>query len=247
MAEKRMTTNLSDRVRWLLAEKNLSQSRLAKIAGVKQPSVFGWICGKTQTINFVAALRISQALGVSLKWLAEGVGDPLPAPSEARPGDLVKEYFPGEDQPPAGMIAVPEYRLTLAANTAPGDEPTWEEINDSTPHWMPESFFKKKGVRPERCRFGRVDGDSMEPTLCDGDKVLWAEETDPRPGCVRIRDGAIYAVGIEGDLKVKRLRRIQDGIEVVSDNPVYKVMTYTGEAADRLRVFGRVLHVSREL
>ena len=52
MAEKRMTTNLSDRVRWLLAEKNLSQSRLAKIAGVKQPSVFGWICGKTQTINF---------------------------------------------------------------------------------------------------------------------------------------------------------------------------------------------------
>lgn len=163
MAEKRMTTNLSDRVRWLLAEKNLSQSRLAKIADVKQPSVFGWICGKTQTINFVAALRISQALGVSLKWLAEGVGDPLPAPGEARPGDLVKEYFPGEDQPPAGMIAVPEYRLTLAANTAPGDEPTWEEINDSTPHWMPESFFQKKGVRPEHCRFGRVDGDSMEP------------------------------------------------------------------------------------
>ena len=190
-------------------------------------------------------MRISRTFGVPLRWIKDGVGEPTDA--EDSPGGIVQAYIPGEETPPAGCVAVPEYRLTLAANTAPGDEPTWEEVNDAVPHWMPESFFLKKGVRPERCRFGRVDGDSMEPTLCDGDKVLWAEESDPRAGCVRIRDGAIYAVGIEGDLKVKRLRRIQDGIEVVSDNPAYKVMTYTGEAADRLRVFGRVLHVSREL
>lgn len=245
MAEKHMTTNLSDRVRWLLAEKNLSQAELAKKAGVKQPSVFAWVKGNTKKIGLEPAMRISRTFGVPLRWIKDGVGEPTDA--EDSPGGIVQAYIPGEETPPAGCVAVPEYRLTLAANTAPGDEPTWEEVNDAVPHWMPESFFLKKGVRPERCRFGRVDGDSMEPTLCDGDKVLWAEESDPRAGCVRIRDGAIYAVGIEGDLKVKRLRRIQDGIEVVSDNPAYKVMTYTGEAADRLRVFGRVLHVSREL
>ena len=48
----RYMTILSNRIKWILDHFSLSQSRLAKIAGVKQPSVFGWICGKTQTINF---------------------------------------------------------------------------------------------------------------------------------------------------------------------------------------------------
>jgi phage repressor protein C with HTH and peptisase S24 domain len=58
-------------------------------------------------------------------------------------------------------------------------------------------------------------------------------------------DGNIYVLSIDGLFKVKRLRRIKDGLLIVSDNPEYPPESYTGEECDRVKVFGRVLHVSR--
>jgi phage repressor protein C with HTH and peptisase S24 domain len=61
----------------------------------------------------------------------------------------------------------------------------------------------------------RVSGDSMEPTLLDGDVVL-VDRNDFVP-----KDG-VYVLRIEENLFVKRLMRLpKDRIEVISDNPSY--------------------------
>ncbi len=60
-----------------------------------------------------------------------------------------------------------------------------------------------------------VAGDSMEPTLRDGDQVLIdMTERGPREG--------IYVLSIDGESYVKRLRFSLDTIHVISDNPIYK-------------------------
>ncbi len=86
-----------------------------------------------------------------------------------------------------------------------------------------------------------VKGDSMEPTLSDGDLVL----IDLRAN--RVEDNAIYVIQSNDSLLVKRIQRKLDGSMVVrSDNPIYETEVLTGETADRLEVVGRVVWTGRK-
>ena len=61
-------------------------------------------------------------------------------------------------------------------------------------------------------RVAQVSGDSMSPTLIDGDLVLFdTAKTEPL-------DGKIMAVGIDNLLYIKRLRVSPEGYFLVSDN-----------------------------
>lgn len=85
----------------------------------------------------------------------------------------------------------------------------------------------------------------MEPTICDGDTFLFYEECDSRPGCVIIADGQIYAISVEGQLKVKRLSKTKDGIVVRSDNPDYQPEIYSGDDLSKLRIYGKIVEINR--
>ena len=66
-------------------------------------------------------------------------------------------------------------------------------------------------------RLAQVSGDSMLPTLNDGDFVLF--DTSKREP----RDGKIMVIGIDNHLYIKRVRVSPEGIFLVSDNkPVYE-------------------------
>ena len=71
---------LSERLRQAMKEAipSLSQADLARAAAVSRASVTDWLNGQTKTIKGGNLLRVSEALGVSPKWLAEGVGPMRP-------------------------------------------------------------------------------------------------------------------------------------------------------------------------
>ncbi len=70
-------------------------------------------------------------------------------------------------------------------------------------------------ARPERLTCVRVVGDSMEPTIRDGDLVaVDAGRTDPL-------NGHLFAVRTDAGLVVKRLRRRGDHWLLTSDNPTH--------------------------
>lgn len=236
-------TTLQERIRWVLSEYGLTQRELANIAGVRQPSVNRWATGAALTISAESAANICARLPINLDWLIQGVGSPKRSDAPARPGK-VKSFIPTEEPPPDGVIAIPEYRLTLSAG--PGNEADWEEVNDSEDYWYRRSFFQKRRLNPERCRRARVNGDSMEPRIRDGDRVLWCQEIDPRPGCVAINDGSIYVISVHGEMRVKRLSRVKGGIRITSDNPDYPVEVYLGDECDDIRIYGRVYEITSE-
>lgn len=70
-----------------------------------------------------------------------------------------------------------------------------------------------------------IVGESMEPTLRQGDFILITPPKDQR----ETEDG-IYAIRIEGMIKVKSLHFKLDGtIDIISDNPKYTTETYDPE------------------
>ena len=87
-----------------------------------------------------------------------------------------------------------------------------------------------------------VRGDSMAPTLADGDEIL----VDGSAAARRIRDG-IYVLRMDGALLVKRLSPDPAGgrIAVRSDNPAYP--SWQDRAAGSVDVVGRVVWAGRRI
>ena len=96
---------------------------------------------------------------------------------------------------------------------------------------------------PDSATFGlHVCGDSMEPTLHDGDEVM----VDLNDGQSRLRDG-IYVLRMDDMLSVKRVAIEPQGkrVSVLSDNPAYP--SWRGLEKRTINIVGRVLWFGRAL
>ena len=99
-------------------------------------------------------------------------------------------------------------------------------------------WLREQGLDAAQLSAIRVEGDSMETTLRDGDEIL--VDRTPRPR----RDG-IHVVRAGDALLVKRLDTGRPGvIALVSDNPAYRTIEL---APDEVEVIGRVVWKSGRL
>jgi phage repressor protein C with HTH and peptisase S24 domain len=97
------------------------------------------------------------------------------------------------------------------------------------------------GGAPGRLSVIRVDGDSMSPTLSDGDEILVDRDDDSG----RLRDG-IYVLRVEGTLVVKRVAVGPGGrLSVSSDNEAYP--RWPDVEHGSVDIVGRVVWVGRRL
>jgi hypothetical protein len=139
-----------------------------------------------------------------------------------------------------GLISVP--RLDVNASAGPGaldaEEKRLGRIG------FDAAWLRRLGVGgggPGRLSVIRVDGDSMSPTLSDGDEIL----VDREDGAGRLRDG-IYVLRVEGALVVKRLAVGPGGrLSVRSDNQAYP--GWPDVEPGSVDVIGRVVWAGRRL
>ncbi len=96
--------------------------------------------------------------------------------------------------------------------------------------------------RPEQLALIRVAGDSMAPTLDDGDDIL----VDRGDGLERLR-GGIYVLRLDGTLVVKRLVLTADraAATIRSDNPAWPDLPLCASAT--LDIVGRVVWTGHRL
>jgi phage repressor protein C with HTH and peptisase S24 domain len=84
-------------------------------------------------------------------------------------------------------------------------------------------------------------GDSMSPTIRDGDLLL----VDMRQR--QVGDDAIYIIRRDSSLVAKRFQRLFDGtVSIKSDNPIYKEEVVPKDAASELNLIGRVVWIGRK-
>lgn len=170
------------------------------------------------------------------QYLMRGSPRELPERDRARLAEYLgvdEALLGGRPQP--GLVAVP--RIDLGASAGPGG---WAEEEGALrqPFSFPPALLRQLGVRPEAASMVRVAGDSMAPTLSDGDEILV-----DRDRC-RIDPRGIFVLRVEGELLVKRLRAAVGGVDLLSDNPAHAVRF---ARAGSFQLIGRVAWLGRAL
>lgn len=224
-------STLSERLKIALSgPPRKTQAALAKACGIKPPSVSDWMTGKTQSIEGKNLVRAAAFLGVNPKWLATGVGQKDLGESNVialHDGDAI----------PDDMVQISEYKVQFSAGN--GCIMDYCLVEESEPATYRLSWFKKRGINPEKAKRFKVHGDSMEPFLFANDSVLVnMAENDLN----RIIDGKVYAIRYVDELRVKRLYRQLDGTLILrSDNPSYVDEVVPPELAEEnISIIGRV-------
>lgn len=174
---------------------------------------------------------LAQAIGVSRqavhKWTS-GASDPK-GPNLAKLCDYFGTTPDALRQAPAGAQ----------------NPPTREACHSARPALYRLEFFQRHQIKPEQCKRVKVVGDSMEPTLFNGDTVLIVERQE------RIVDGAIYAFSLRDDLMIKRLYKKADGSIVIhSDNDERysdEIIAPERQESDYFRIYGRAIERSGPL
>ncbi|WP_439526216.1 S24 family peptidase [Roseovarius mucosus] len=100
-----------------------------------------------------------------------------------------------------------------------------------------QDWLRERGISPAQACLLTVAGDSMSPTLHDGDLVM----IDERRTTVRNRH--VYAfVDIDGSARVKRVELVPGQLIILtSDNPAHPTETRTGPDMNRLRILGEIV------
>ncbi|WP_404481370.1 helix-turn-helix transcriptional regulator [Novosphingobium sp. BL-52-GroH] len=192
----------------------------------------------------VSLSRLSQMLGKNSSYLQQFVRKGSPRRLEEQDRGMLARFF-GVDERELGKMKENSYvipdqsrkrdwidvpRLMVGASAGPGADPDGELVFDTIRFsWR---WLRSMGLQPGHLSTIVVSGDSMEPSLRDGDEILVDRTLRP------LRDG-IHVVRVGDSLLVKRLDTGRPGkIMLISDNPAYPPVEC---AAPDVEVIGRVV------
>ncbi|TSK07926.1 MAG: helix-turn-helix transcriptional regulator [Geobacter sp.] len=212
-----------------------SAEKLARLTGVSARGIGHYAAGTSDPTR-TKIVTLSEAAGVNVLWLATGEGPKMKV--EVSNKLALKDVAFFEDRTaPEEYVKVPRY--DVSASAGPGVINTSEQVVDYL-QFKPDWIKNVLGVSAQNLALISVKGDSMVPTLSDGD-VLLVDTTDRH-----FQTNAIYVLQLEGSLLVKRIQRKIDGTVVIkSDNKAYEPETVRGDIADQLHVVGRVAWYGR--
>jgi phage repressor protein C with HTH and peptisase S24 domain len=190
---------------------------LATAVGVSDNAIYKWLSGRGQpsVANLVALARAGR---VSVEWLATGEE----IAKSAQAGSRAVEH--------GDFIFMPRNRIRFSS----GREGVLssEQVVDSIAF---RAAWVKQALNTESRDLILIEvvGDSMAPTVEDGDLIL-ANLAEPR-----FRQDGIYLLRHDSGLAVKRIQRRPDGkLLVRSDNPKYEAMVVAS-----VSIIGRVIWI----
>jgi phage repressor protein C with HTH and peptisase S24 domain len=205
----------------------MSVAELARAAGVNRSFIYDILRGRSQVPNIEKLTRLAAALKVEVEWLLTGKGG-------VAGDDPIDEGYHN------AFVAIQH----VGARPAMGGGAMIE--TEDTPgrdfHFRRAWIRDRLKAAPSMLRVMSVQGDSMMPTLIDGDTVLvdMNRRHPAPPGIFVLYDGM--------GLVAKRLEHIPNSdppaVRVISDNPLYPAYERT---ADEIRIIGRIRWFAREI
>ncbi len=103
-----------------------------------------------------------------------------------------------------------------------------------------KKWLNSKGISDKMILMD-IFGNSMEPEIKDGDTVLVDESQK------NIIAGALFAIGIEDTIMVKRVEKHPNKLVLLSDNKIYTPIYLQDDEMNNVRIIGKVIWVCREL
>jgi hypothetical protein len=207
----------------LLTDKGIDYARLSQVIGRNPAYIQQYIKrGSPRRLAEQDRSRIAAYLGVS----------------EALLGGPVQRVATPARMPGPGMILVP--KLAIGASAGAGASVESEPVEGEVA--FDSKWLRDLGADPRALSIIRVEGDSMAPTLNDGDDIL----VDGGDAAARLRDG-IYVLRMDDVLIVKRIARAPGPgrISVISDNPHYR--SWDDLPMTSVQLVGRVVWTGRRV
>lgn len=220
-----MSTALAERIRARARQMDMPLTRLAEQAQVNRSFIYDILYGRSQNPTKEKLERVAKRLRVGVDWLVTGYG-------------FIEGEEPGREGD-ATYVAIRSVRIAASM----GGGRIVEEVEDGEPlqflsRWVRDALK----VQPDDLRIMRVEGDSMEPTLFDGDTVLvdLTKKTPSPPGIFVLNDGmGLVAKRVEIVPRSDPLR-----LHIVSDNDRYASYDVT---VDEANIVGRICWFCRSL
>lgn len=211
------------------------RSAAASVAGVSDDMLRRYIRGDSKP-TFEVIANLARAAGVSLDWVASGDGDQRRREA-VQPQQCVDTL--GNPVDLEEFVFIPRYNVKVAAGHG-------QAITDEAPkhtmafrrYWI-ENYLH---ATPTDLSVLSVKGDSLQGVLNDRDVILIdRSQTSGVAG--------LYVLRIDGDVIVKTLQRLPDGIlEVSSTNPAYKPFTVNmARPPSDFQIIGRVVWAGRQI
>lgn len=198
------------------------KSALSRITGVSVSGIGKYLEGSDPSISKFE--QICDALNIRHMWALKGE---LP-------------IFQGESlNTTDGQFSyIPAYDVAVAAGhgmVVTDEEPTRQLA-------FRKRWLNYRGLQEKALVVVYAKGDSMEPTIEDGNSIL-VDMTQTTPS-----DGGIYVLRNEGQLIVKRTQHLLgQGILLISDNKSYKEQVIPANGSSDLQVLGKVVWIGKDV
>lgn len=205
----------ADRLKAKLTEYHIKQNALADDLGVSESTVGKWILAKSMPRTMGMIEKISARLHVEKSYFLEA----------APPAEPARPHRKGVKIPVLGRVAA------------------------GIPIWAEENIIDWEEISEHQARTGdffalRVVGQSMEPTIHDGDTLIVRKQE-------QVENGEVAVVLVNGDeATVKEIHESPAGLTLIGHNAaVYKPTTYTPKEVQDLpvRIIGRVIQSRHDL
>ena len=216
-----------ERLAKLRESKNLSQAKLAKMAGVPQSTIAQIETGRNKSTKRI--IELAEALDTTPNYLLNGVKDLSVVPVSSEIGSYSDKNISNDI---GAYVKIPYYDISLSAGIG---KATWIVRDTPDKLLFRESWLQRRGLNESSLKAMYVRGESMEPLLYDMDTIL-LDIND-----LEIVDGSVYAIIFKNRLYIKELRNSEDGIDIISYHRDYETMHVTQETYDQFKVLGKMV------
>jgi len=217
-------------------------SEAARKAGVTLATLSRWRKGEADPSRS-NLVKLADAAGVRIEWLAAGRGDmlvsasPLGHPAGKEPCSCLDTL--GNPVDLEEFVFIPRYNLKAAAGhgaAVAGESPMFSM--SFRRYWI-DNYLR---IDPKDLSVLSVKGDSMEGVLNNKDVILINHaDTSPTSG--------LYVLRVDGDLLVKRVQKLPGGrLAILSANEAYMPFEVDPSKPEGdFAVVGRVVWFGRQI
>lgn len=194
---------IGNRIKEARTKKGLSQEALAEKIGISKRTLINYEKNE-QEPTVTTIINIAKFCTTDELWLLTGKNENI-------------ENINNELHPLKNNTSYEIEVLNVKASAGAGIENHIVEVIDTI--ILDKNLFKTP-INPNKIKLIQVSGDSMFPTLNDGDFVVIDEAKSHGV------DG-IYAINLHNQILIKRLKFKLDGtIQIISDNKEYEMEIY---------------------
>lgn len=191
--------NIGVRIKQARELRGVTVKELAAAVGLGASTLYDIERGDQESTTKLGA--IAEYLDVRYPWLERGAGPMEVDPKEEGTRGIEPGRFEFVD------------RVRGPHLSAGSGEVIWDYEEVDRSHAFQADWIKGQGWNPRRLKLFEIRGNSMDPTLKDGDTAM------VNLAAREVRSGEVYALVTDDGLRAKRLHRRGGIIWMHSDNP----------------------------